>query len=134
MPSRTSARTATTKKSAPARKAASGRSNVGSTRGGSKPQRSATSVPSEPREKRGKAIATDAAQQLLDLTGREVEGVTALEPSEDGWIVTVEALEVRRIPITTDVLATYEVHVDPMGEIQSYRRLRRYERGVPGED
>ena len=43
-------------------------------------------------------------------------------------------VEVRRIPNTTDVLAMYEVEVDGKGSLQGYRRVRRYVRGVPGED
>ena len=74
------------------------------------------------------------ASQLLELTGREAEGVTGLERTDDGWKVLVEVVEVRRIPDTTDVLALYEVTADEDGDLEGYRRLRRYARGVPGED
>jgi hypothetical protein len=56
--------------------------------------------------------------------------VTGLERTDDGWKVQVEVVEVRRIPDTTDVLALYEVDVDPRGELMGYRRLRRYSRGA----
>ena len=79
-------------------------------------------------------MAQSAARQLLELTGREAEGVTGLERTDDGWKILVEVVEVRRIPDTTDVLALYEVAVDEDGDLESYRRLRRYTRGVPGED
>ena len=79
-------------------------------------------------------VAARAAQQLLELTGKGVEGVTGLERTDDGWNVHVEVVEVRRIPDTTDVLALYEVQVDEDGDLMGYRRLRRYARGVPGED
>ena len=79
-------------------------------------------------------VAALAAQQLLELTGKGVEGVTGLERTDDGWKVHVEVVEVRRIPDTTDVLALYEVQVDEDGDLMGYRRLRRYARGVPGED
>ena len=79
-------------------------------------------------------VAARAAQQLLELTGKGVEGVTGLERTDDGWKVHVEVVEVRRIPDTTDVLALYEVQVDEDGDLMGYRRLRRYARGVPGED
>jgi hypothetical protein len=68
-------------------------------------------------------------RQIVELTGKEPEGVTGVEPSEDGWVVTVEVLEDRRIPSKTDLLSTYETEIDPDGELVSYRRLRRYERG-----
>ena len=94
------------------------------------------SAPRAPAAKRATAsqVAAQAAQQLLELTGKGVEGVTGLERTEDGWQVHVEVVEVRRIPDTTDVLALYEVQVDEDGDLMGYRRLRRYARGVPGED
>ena len=103
------------------------------------PSRSRSARGSAPRaaaqkKRRGTAIAAEAAQQLVELTGREVEGVTGLSRSDDGWIVEVEVLEVRRIPDTTDVLALYELTVDEDGELEGYRRIRRYVRGKPGEE
>ncbi|HET6699767.1 MAG TPA: gas vesicle protein [Nocardioidaceae bacterium] len=79
-------------------------------------------------------IAAGAAQQLIELTGRDVEGVTGLERTDDGWTVQIEVVEVRRIPDTTDVLALYDVEVDRDGELVGYRRVRRYTRGAPGEE
>jgi hypothetical protein len=70
----------------------------------------------------------------LEVTGKEMEGVTALERTDDGWTVQVEVLEVRRIPDTTDVLGLYEVQVDSDGELLGYRRQQRYVRGAPNED
>jgi len=79
-------------------------------------------------------IAAEAARQLVELTGKEPEGVVGLDRSDDGWKVEVEVLEVSRNPNTTDVLAMYEVEVDGKGSLQGYRRVRRYVRGVPGGD
>lgn len=79
-------------------------------------------------------MAERAAQQLLDLTGRDPEGVTGLERTEDGWTVLVDVVELRRVPDTTDVLATYEVAVDSNGDLQGYRRARRFVRGSAGEE
>jgi hypothetical protein len=74
-------------------------------------------------------VASQAAEQLLALTGREPEGVIGMERTEDGWAVQIEVLELQRVPATTDVLAVYEVRTDQRGELQGYRRLRRYTRG-----
>ncbi len=71
----------------------------------------------------------DALRQVVELTGKEPEGVSGVEPSDDGWIVTVDVVEDRRIPSTTDVIASYEAELDPDGELVSYRRVRRYTRG-----
>ena len=109
-------------KKAPAKRSAAKRSS------------SAPRTESSPRKRRGPEIAADAARQLVELTGRDVEGVTSLERTDDGWRVEVEVLEVRRIPDTTDVLATYELTLDEDGDIEGYRRLHRYVRGTPGEE
>jgi hypothetical protein len=77
--------------------------------------------------------AAEAAQtglhQIAELTGRQPEGVTGVEPIEDGWLVGVEVLEDRRIPSSADILAIYETEFDLSGQLLSYRRVRRYGRG-----
>ena len=110
------------------KKSASSDSSASGRRGSDAP-----SASSSPRTSPAKLAAT-AAQQLLELTGRATEGVTALEKSDDGWRVTVEVVEVRRIPNTTDVLALYEIDADDKGNLEAYRRIRRYVRGAPDED
>lgn len=68
-------------------------------------------------------------RQITELTGKQAEGVTGVEPGEDGWIVSVEVVEESRIPSSADILATYETEFDLSGELLSYRRMRRYSRG-----
>ena len=81
------------------------------------------------RKMTGAKVAEHAVRQLGELTSKEVEGVTALQRTDDGWQVELEVLELRRIPSTTDVLGTYQVGLDASGELQEYRRLGRYVRG-----
>jgi hypothetical protein len=101
----------------------------------SAPRERSSAPRSEARKRKGaQQLAAEASRQLLELTGKEPEGISGLRRSDDGWIVEVEVLELRRIPNTTDVLATYEVEVDSDGELLEYRRAHRYVRGVPGED
>ena len=68
-------------------------------------------------------------EQITELTGKVPESVTGVARSKDGWRVTVEVVEDRRIPSSTDILATYETEIDGDGELLSYRRVRRYSRG-----
>lgn len=82
----------------------------------------------------GGRAALLAAQQLVDLTGKEFEGIVGISRTGDGWTAQVEILEMRRIPDTTDVLAVYEVTVDKDGDLVEYRRTDRYTRGSAGED
>lgn len=104
------------------------------TSGGSRTSRRSAPRAASAKKPSGARIAAEAARQLLELTGRDIEGVTGFQRTEDGWTVEVEVLEVRRIPDTTDVLALYEVTVDDDGEMEGYRRLRRYTRGHAGEE
>ena len=73
--------------------------------------------------------ARAALRQIAELTGKQPEGVTAVEPAEGGWVVGVEVVEDRRIPSSSDILAAYETGLDMDGELLSYRRVRRYPRG-----
>lgn len=73
--------------------------------------------------------ATAAIEHLVELTSKSVEGVTSMEPTEDGRLVEIEVLEDRRIPSSSDMLALYEVEIDDDGNLLAYRRTRRYVRG-----
>jgi hypothetical protein len=67
-------------------------------------------------------------RQIATLTGKAPEGVIGVEPTEDGWLVTVEVLEDRRVPSSGDILALYQAELDPDGSLLAYRRTRRYSR------
>ena len=90
-----------------------------------------------PRRARGLSAAGAAQaglRQIAELTGKKPEGVTGVEPAEDGWLVGVEVVEDRRIPSSADILAIYEADVDSEGELASYHRVRRYSRGSGGSE
>jgi Gas vesicle synthesis protein GvpO len=80
------------------------------------------------------AAAEAGLRQIAALTGKTPEGVTGVEPTEDGWLVSVEVLEDRRIPSSADILALYEAELDPDGTLLAYRRARRYLRNRSGDD
>jgi hypothetical protein len=73
-----------------------------------------------------------AREQLAEVTGRTPEAVLGLEKRDDGWLVTVEVLELARIPNSTDVLAAYEAHLSSDGDLLEYTRKERYHRGRTG--
>ncbi len=91
-----------------------------------------------PRRQPEKTSAAQAAQaglrEIVELTGKDPEGVTGVEPGDDGWVVGVEVVEDRRIPSSADILAIYEAELDRGGNLLSYRRLQRYPRGKGSED
>ncbi len=127
--------------SGPAKRSTS-KSTKKATKGSSTGKRSATKKSSSrraprasaPKRKSGADIAEAASRQLGGLAAKEVEGVTGLERTDDGWRVELEVLELSRVPNTTDVLAIYEVLMDSDGDLDSYRRLHRYVRGSASED
>lgn len=75
--------------------------------------------------------AADLAREYItDMTELEPVMMVSLAPTEDGgWLIEVEAVEARRVPSSSDILALYEVLLDSDGELLSYRRTRRYLRG-----
>jgi hypothetical protein len=77
-------------------------------------------------------LARGARRQLSELTGRRAESVLGLQQDDDGWKVTVEVVELSRIPPSTDLLGCYVVTLDDDGELVGYERLRRYQRGQAG--
>lgn len=77
-------------------------------------------------------IARTAVRALAELTGRRPENVLGLRRDEDGWKVTVELVELSRVPYSTDMLGCYVVSLDDDGELIGYERTRRYVRSQPG--
>ena len=75
-----------------------------------------------------------ALRTVEELTGYQPEAATALEWDGESWCVTVDVLELARIPSTTDVLGAYEVRLDGDGTLRGYRRVRRYTRGEAREE
>jgi hypothetical protein len=78
--------------------------------------------------KEAAAYVRRAREQLRDFHGSESESVSSLERTPEGWRVNLEVVEVRRVPDSTDVLASYEVELDDDGDLLGYRRVRRYYR------
>jgi hypothetical protein len=79
-------------------------------------------------------LAQAARAQLAELTGRVPESVLGLRKDEDGWKVTVELVELSRVPTSTDLLGCYVVTLGDDGELVGYERVRRYQRGQAGGD
>jgi len=135
--SRTSSSTtkSSSSKKAPAKKSATKKSA---------PEKSSAKKSSDSRQDQGSPtpkatkpgamkVARAAAAQLTELTGRRPEVVVGVERNDDGWQVELEVVESRRIPDSTDILATYRVQVDEDGEMLGYYRAQRYVRGKGGE-
>ncbi|HZT92508.1 MAG TPA: gas vesicle protein GvpO [Gaiellaceae bacterium] len=75
-----------------------------------------------------RSIVETARRVLRDLQGADAESVSSVRRGGGGWVVGLEVVEVRRIPDSTDVLATYEVELDGDGAVLRFERVRRYHR------
>ena len=86
----------------------------------------------------GKLSAIELGQAALttveEMTGYRPEAVTALAWDGESWSVTVDALELERVPSTTDVLGSYEIQLDEQGTLRGYRRVRRFRRCEAQDD
>jgi hypothetical protein len=74
-----------------------------------------------------------AREQVEELFGKPIEAVSGFEQSNGegdgkGWTVTLELLELPRIPDTTSLLGTYEATLDGDGNLLGAHRVRRYPR------
>ncbi len=74
-----------------------------------------------------------AREQFEELHGSAPESVSGVARSPDGWSITFEVVELRRVPESTDVLGSYRVELDEDGNFVTYERTRRYYRSQAGE-
>ena len=63
---------------------------------------------------------------MSEITGKKADTISGLTQDEQGWHVSVDLVEMRRIPESSDMLATYEVLLDGDGHMLEYKRTRRY--------
>jgi hypothetical protein len=75
-----------------------------------------------------KEMTEAAVEALRDLTSLEPEAAVGLQWDGESWLVTLDVLELRRVPDTTDLLATYVVQLDDDGGLLGYERTRRFQR------
>jgi hypothetical protein len=80
--------------------------------------------------------AVQLARECLEsIAGKRPEAVSGANRDDDGgWIVSLDVVELARVPSSTDVLATYEVALDPDGELADLTRVRRFSRAQASED
>ena len=106
----------------------------GSDAGNGSGQRNGSAGTTGGRRLSGIRAAAMAQQQLEMMIQRPCEGVSGLSRHGDGWMITLEVVELERVPPTTDILATYRVELDDQGELMGYERVSRYYRNQAGGD
>jgi hypothetical protein len=104
-------------------------------RGNTQQRRSNSRNGSRDKELSAREAVERVRREFPELLGRPIEAVLGVERDDDsGWLVTVQVVELSRIPNSTDVLGAYAVTLDKDGEIAGYRRRRRYSRSQADED
>jgi hypothetical protein len=73
-------------------------------------------------------IIARAKEHLEAVIGSEPESVSGVERGNGNWRVNVEVVQMRRIPESTDILASYGVVLDDDGDLISVQEIRRYRR------
>jgi hypothetical protein len=87
-----------------------------------------------PKSMRASDMVVHAMKELAHISGLEADHVSSVECEPDGWHVTVDLIELRRIPASTDVIAAYDAVFAPDGSLLSYHRRRRYFRDQMTEE
>lgn len=69
-------------------------------------------------------LAERARQQLAEVTGFKPVAVVGGYSDTEGWHITVDMLEMARLPESTDILGTYEVSLDEEGNMLKFEKKR----------
>jgi hypothetical protein len=80
-----------------------------------------------------KTLSRAALAEVAQLTGKEAEKVVALRRDGEVWVLDVDVVDIRRVPDTTDFMATYRVHLDEAGNLLELHRVRRFVRAWVGD-
>jgi hypothetical protein len=71
-------------------------------------------------------IVERTKRQMQTITGMAPETVARFDREEGGWSVAIDMVEHRAIPRTNDLLASFEVKLDPGGNVLRWKRLGRF--------
>jgi hypothetical protein len=80
------------------------------------------------------SIISRAKEHVEAVIGSEAESVSGVERMNGNWRVSVEVVQMRRIPESTDILASYGVVLDGDGDLISVQEVRRYRRSQADDD
>ena len=79
-------------------------------------------------------LAERAKEQLAELTGFSPVAAVGGFKDDEGWHITVDAVEMTRIPNSTDIIGTYAVTLDSEGNMVKFEKKRARLRGEPYEE
>jgi len=79
-------------------------------------------------------LAERAKEQLAQVTGFTPVAVVGSYKDEEGWHVSVDVLEMARLPESTDVVGTYVAVLDENGDMVKFDKMRSRLRGESYEE
>ena len=79
-------------------------------------------------------VAERAKRQLAEVTGFKPVAAIGSYRDAKGWHVSVDMLEMARLPDSTDLLGTYAVDLDEEGSMVKFEKKRSRLRGQPYEE
>ena len=79
-------------------------------------------------------LAERAKEQLAEVTGFSPVAAVGGFKDEEGWHISVDVLEMARLPESTDIIGTYVVTLDPEGNMVKFEKKRARLRGEPYEE
>ncbi len=74
-------------------------------------------------------IIEKARREFVNLGKKPADGITGLSRTQEGWAISIEAVERKAIPDTMDVLGLYELHLDNEGNLLGMDRKKLRKRG-----
>ncbi|ETR74008.1 MAG: Gas vesicle synthesis family protein [Candidatus Magnetoglobus multicellularis str. Araruama] len=69
-----------------------------------------------------------ARTELHELTGLEISSTIGAVQDDDGWKITLEAIEKKSIPDSMDILAIYETKMNSDGDLIEFNRIKMRKR------
>ena len=79
-------------------------------------------------------LAERAKEQLAEVTGFSPVAAVGGFKDEEGWHISVDVLEMARLPEATDIIGTYVVSLDQEGNMVKFGKRMSRLRGEPYEE
>ena len=79
-------------------------------------------------------LAERAKEQLAEVTGFSPVAAVGGFKDDEGWHITVDVVEMTRIPEASDIIGTYVVSLDPEGNMVKFEKKRARLRGETYEE
>ena len=80
------------------------------------------------------AVVDRARNHVENVLGKQAESISGISRGNGSWSVTVEVVDVHRVPDSTDILSSYEVVLDDDGDLVGLERIGRYRRSQVEEE